>query len=190
MGQAAFTRFDVLTPDGTFTAHYSEKGLSRLDFPGSASIQSARAGGLEKETRRQDASAPGSTSRRVALARQATLNAWHRQTEAALKHVLAGRAPVELPPLDVSCGTEFQKRVWLAMKKIKPGNTRSYGEIARSIGKPKAVRAVGGACGANPIPVLIPCHRVLAANRKIGGFSGGLEWKKTLLSREGVNLAG
>lgn len=76
------------------------------------------------------------------------------------------------------------------MKKIKPGNTRSYGEIARSIGKPKAVRAVGGACGANPIPVLIPCHRVLAANRKIGGFSGVLEWKKTLLSREGVNLAG
>lgn len=76
------------------------------------------------------------------------------------------------------------------MKKIKPGNTRSYGEIARSIGKPKAVRAVGGACGANPIPVLIPCHRVLAANRKIGGFSGGLEWKEKLLTREGVNLAG
>ncbi len=76
------------------------------------------------------------------------------------------------------------------MKKIKPGNTRSYGEIARSIGKPKAVRAVGGACGANPIPVFIPCYRVLAANRKIGGFSGGLEWKKTLLTREGVTVAG
>ena len=75
------------------------------------------------------------------------------------------------------------------MKKIKPGNTLSYGEIARSIGKPKAVRAVGGACGANPIPVLIPCHRVLAANRKIGGFSGGLEWKKALLAREGVRVA-
>jgi O-6-methylguanine DNA methyltransferase len=52
------------------------------------------------------------------------------------------------------------------------------------IGKPKAVRAVGGACGANPIPVLVPCHRVLAANGKLGGFSGGLDWKRALLARE------
>ena len=76
------------------------------------------------------------------------------------------------------------------MQKIRVGQTQSYGEIARTIGKPKAVRAVGGACGANPIPVLIPCHRVLAANRKIGGFSSGLDWKRTLLKREGVRLAG
>ena len=58
------------------------------------------------------------------------------------------------------------------------------GEIARAIGKPKAVRADRGACGANPIPVLVPCHRVLAANEKIGGFSGGLEWKRELLARK------
>ena len=74
------------------------------------------------------------------------------------------------------------------MLKLGPGETRSYGEIAEAIGKPKAVRAVGGACGANPIPVLVPCHRILAANQKIGGFSGGLKWKMKLLAREGVGF--
>jgi len=74
------------------------------------------------------------------------------------------------------------------MCKIKFGRTQSYGELAAAIGNPKAVRAVGGACGANPIPVLVPCHRVLAANQKIGGFSSGLEWKRKLLGREGIIL--
>ena len=83
-------------------------------------------------------------------------------------------------------GTEFQKSVWNALRKISPGKTKSYGEIAKAIGKPKAVRAVGGACGANPVPVLVPCHRVLAANKKLGGFSGGLDWKRKLLAREDV----
>jgi len=72
------------------------------------------------------------------------------------------------------------------MRRIACGRTKSYGDIARAIGNPKAVRAVGGACGANLIPVLLPCHRVLAVNGKIGGFSGGLDWKRTLLRREGV----
>jgi len=74
------------------------------------------------------------------------------------------------------------------MLDIPPGQTRSYGEIARAIGNPKAVRAVGGACGANPIPVLVPCHRVLAAHRKIGGFSSGLDWKRQLLAIEGAKF--
>jgi O-6-methylguanine DNA methyltransferase len=74
------------------------------------------------------------------------------------------------------------------MRTIRVGQTLSYGEIARAIGKPKALRAVGGACGANPIPVLVPCHSVLAAKGKIGGFSGGLDWKRTLLEREGVKF--
>ena len=59
--------------------------------------------------------------------------------------------------------------------KISPGKTKSYGEVAQAIGNPKAVRAVGSACGANPLPVLVPCHRILAANHKLGGFGGGLE---------------
>lgn len=74
------------------------------------------------------------------------------------------------------------------MTRIPLGQTSSYGELASEIGKPKAVRAVGGACGANPIPVLVPCHRVLAANDKIGGFSSGLDRKFELLKREGVRL--
>ena len=104
-----------------------------------------------------------------------------------LKNILAGRKPKNLPPLDLA-GTEFQKRVWNALRKISAGKTKSYGEIAQAIGKPKAVRAVGGACGANPVPVLVPCHRVLAANKKLGGFSGGLDWKRNLLAREGIVL--
>lgn len=72
------------------------------------------------------------------------------------------------------------------MLRIPPGETRSYGEIAAALGQPLASRAVGGACGANPIPVLVPCHRVLAANGRLGGFSGGLDWKRRLLAIEGV----
>jgi O-6-methylguanine DNA methyltransferase len=113
---------------------------------------------------------------------------WHRATTTAIRLTLAGRTAKKLPPLDLSGGTEFQRAVWTAMRKIRAGQTRSYGEIAKQIGRPQAVRAVGGACGANPIPVLVPCHRVLAANRKLGGFSGGLEWKRRLLEREGVRV--
>ena len=71
------------------------------------------------------------------------------------------------------------------MLKLGPGKTKSYGEIAEAIGNPKAVRAVGGACGANPIPVLVPCHRVLAANKKIGGFSSGLDRKAEFAGKGG-----
>ena len=108
-------------------------------------------------------------------------------TETALKNILAGRKPKNLPPLDLA-GTEFQKSVWNALRKISFGKTKSYGEIARTIGRAKAVRAVGGACGANPVPVLVPCHRVLAANKKLGGFSGGLDWKRKLLALEGIKI--
>jgi O-6-methylguanine DNA methyltransferase len=113
---------------------------------------------------------------------------WHRLTAMAVKRALAGEEPDELPPLDLSGGTKFQQSVWKAMRRIRVGQTRSYGELAREIGKPNAVRAVGGACGANPIPVLVPCHRVVAAGRKLGGFSGGLNWKLCLLASEGVEL--
>ncbi len=156
------------TSEGEFLAGYSAKGLTRLHFPQSAE--------------RHDISSTGNIPAQV---RQ-----WHRLTERAVKAVLAGDTPDELPPLDLSSGTGFQQRVWAAMLEIKLGATRSYGEIAAAIGNPKAVRAVGGACGANPIPVLVPCHRVLAARRKIGGFSGGLEWKVKLLTREGVQFHG
>ncbi len=105
-----------------------------------------------------------------------------------MNEMLAGRAPKSLPPLDISAGTQFQRRVWQALREIGMGTTKSYAQVADAIGKPRATRAVGGACGANPIPVLIPCHRVLAANQRLGGFGGGLDWKRRLLACEGIEL--
>ncbi|MBO6806569.1 methylated-DNA--[protein]-cysteine S-methyltransferase [Thalassospira sp.] len=87
-------------------------------------------------------------------------------------------------------GTEFQKAVWDAMCKIPMGQTATYKELAAMAGSPKAFQSVGTACGLNPIPIMIPCHRVLAAGNKPGGYSGhgGLETKRALLKIEGVNL--
>jgi O-6-methylguanine DNA methyltransferase len=80
-------------------------------------------------------------------------------------------------------GTAFQKAVWGEMLKIPYGETRTYTEIAKGIGNPKAVRAVGTACGKNPFPIIVPCHRVVAQNG-LGGFSLGLTLKKQLLALE------
>ncbi len=119
---------------------------------------------------------------------RARISRWHAATTKALARCLAGQPPKHLPPLDLSAGTDFQQRVWQAMRRIALGQTWSYAQIAAAIGKPKAVRAVGGACGANPIPVFVPCHRVVAANQRLGGFSGGLNWKRKLLGKEGIRL--
>ena len=81
-------------------------------------------------------------------------------------------------------GTEFQRRVWDALTEIAYGETWSYGELARHIGKPKASRAVGAANGQNPIPVIIPCHRVIGSSGKLTGFGGGLQTKEYLLGLE------
>jgi methylated-DNA-[protein]-cysteine S-methyltransferase len=81
-------------------------------------------------------------------------------------------------------GTPFQKKVWAQLMKIPYGETRSYGEIARAVGRPKAFRAVGNANGANPIPIIAPCHRVIESNGGLGGFGHGLPMKKRLLALE------
>ena len=172
-----FVELPISTCDGQFIARYSGKGLAELNFP---SVGRVLVGSKSNEDRSPRAVKPTGIP--------APICRWQRATAAALKAVLAGRAAKTLPPLDWSGKTEFQKSVWRALRKIRHGQTKSYGEIARAIGRPKAVRAVGGACGANPIPVLVPCHRVLAANGKIGGFSGGLNRKRELLAREGVSL--
>lgn len=85
-------------------------------------------------------------------------------------------------------GTEFQKKVWAALEKIPLGSTLSYGQLAEQLGT--SPRALGGACGRNPIPVIIPCHRILATNGGLGGYSGidGIETKQFLLRHEGVSL--
>ena len=81
-------------------------------------------------------------------------------------------------------GTEFQKAVWEELKKIPYGKTVCYGEIASALGKPNAVRAVGGAIGKNPVLIAVPCHRVVGKNGTLTGFAGGLELKRALLELE------
>ena len=85
-------------------------------------------------------------------------------------------------------GTPFQRQVWQALIDIPRGETRSYAWVARRVGRPRSARAVGQAVGSNPLPVLIPCHRVLASDGSLGGYGGGLEMKEELLSLEGVSV--
>jgi len=87
-------------------------------------------------------------------------------------------------PLDMGSGTEFQQAVWRALCHIPFGHTRTYSDIAAAIGKPKASRAVGKACGRNPIAIIVPCHRVVGSGGSFGGYSGGLHIKRQLLEIE------
>ncbi len=91
-------------------------------------------------------------------------------------------------PLKVS-GTRFQEAIWSALQAIPHGETTSYGDLGRAVGKPGSARAVGGAVGANPLPIVIPCHRVLASTRAITGYSGGegIPTKQKLLALENIN---
>jgi AraC family transcriptional regulator of adaptative response/methylated-DNA-[protein]-cysteine methyltransferase len=90
-------------------------------------------------------------------------------------------------PID-ALGTPFQKKVWRALTRIPAGGTTTYEAIARRIGAPHAIRAVGTACGANPIAVFVPCHRVLRKDGGLGGYRWGLERKEALLARESANV--
>lgn len=109
------------------------------------------------------------------------------ETETQLCAYFAGRLQAFDLPLDFR-GTEFQKSVWQALLAIPFGQTRSYGAIARAIGRPSASRAVGAANGRNPISIVAPCHRVIGAGGALTGFAGGLEAKTRLLALEGHAL--
>jgi AraC family transcriptional regulator of adaptative response/methylated-DNA-[protein]-cysteine methyltransferase len=108
-------------------------------------------------------------------------------TRRAVERRIEGRDLSEKLPVDLH-GTPFQKEVWKEMLRIPAGSTRSYGEVARNIGRPKAFRAVAQACGANPVPVVVPCHRVIASGGKLGGYTGGIDRKIVLLANEGVRV--
>jgi len=159
-------RADIETAEGSFVVEFSEHGLKRLHFPGM------------KTAKELPAQRP--------MSFDSQLQHWLKLTESALTDILSGRQPKTLPPLDWSGHTEFQQKVWQALLRIQPGQTKTYSQFARDLGKPLAARATGGACGANPIPVLVPCHRVVAANGGLGGFSCGLDWKRRLLALEGI----
>lgn len=96
----------------------------------------------------------------------------------------AGAATAFTAPLDLRMGTDFQQAVWRALCAIGPGTTTSYGEIARRIDRPRAVRAVGAAVGANPLSIIVPCHRVIGASGALTGYSGGMHRKIALLDLE------
>ncbi len=160
----------IQTSWGVFTAEFSERGLVKLTFP----------------SHRNGCTIP----KPAATATDPRVRQWEKQTAAALKAALAGRAPQSLPPLDWSAATPFQQQVWSQLRQISPGQVRTYAEIAQALGNAKASRAVGGACGANPIPVLVPCHRVVATGGKLGGFSGGLDRKVRLLDLEETSPKG
>jgi methylated-DNA-[protein]-cysteine S-methyltransferase len=149
----------IPTIQGEFLAHFTTHGLARLQFPGT---RPAPPVGTKPPT-----------------------NPWLRQTHTAINNILIGETPTKLPPLDLSMSTRFQQQLWRAILRIPTGNTRTYGELARALHRPKAARAIGQACGANPIPLIVPCHRVLANGNKLGGFSAGLNWKRKLLKAEG-----
>ncbi|HJO08455.1 MAG TPA: methylated-DNA--[protein]-cysteine S-methyltransferase [Verrucomicrobiota bacterium] len=152
------------TQHGTFVAHFNDIGLKQLDFPGRGDTSKVK-------------------PKSVGLTKS-----WLTATATALESLLLGQAPRKLPPLDLSVGTDFQQSVWTELLNIPLGQVHSYSEIAARLAKPRAARAVGSACGANPIPVIIPCHRVMAAHRRIGGFSGGPGWKQRLLRIEGAEF--
>jgi O-6-methylguanine DNA methyltransferase len=158
--QTFIAALPIKTEEGNFLARYSSAGLARLDFP------------TAKEARDRKSEVSGEVTR------------WHKLTIRAVRRALQGRPMPARPPMDLSHGTAFQRKVWAALEAIPAGKTETYARVAASLKKPKAARAVGGACGANPVPLLIPCHRVVAAHGSLGGFSGGLHWKRRLLGRE------
>ena len=108
-----------------------------------------------------------------------------KDTATQLEEYFAGERTEFTVPMELD-GTAFQKDVWTELTRIPYGKTISYGELARRVGRPKGPRAVGQANGKNPIPIIVPCHRVLASTG-IGGYGGGLPMKRTLLAVEGVS---
>ena len=154
----------IPTRYGIFVAIFSETGLCRLEFPKNA-IKSKIINKLTCDKK-----------------------SWFNITTSALNKILLGKVPNPLPPLDLSKGTKFQRNVWQTLLKIPTGKTISYGNLAAQLNNPSASRAVGSACGANPIPIIIPCHRVLAAKYQIGGYSGESGWKQYLLKIEGAKF--
>ena len=148
----------IQTKLGAFQVQFSPRGLARLEF--------CKDGASLTASKRQRASSlPNNLERQ-------------------LRQYTAGKSVRWNVPLDLSSGTEFQRKVWRALMTIPYGETRSYGWVAKKIGRPRASRAVGAACGANPIPVIVSCHRVIAGDGSLGGFGGGLPMKRRLLALE------
>jgi methylated-DNA-[protein]-cysteine S-methyltransferase len=158
------------SPMGEILATKTEKGLSFISFPKNTWDKFLLA--LDKD-------------RSVDLIKN---QGKFSSLEKNLKAYFSGRKVNIREKLDLTGGTDFQRRVWKEMLKIPYGETRSYGWLAQKAGGKNKARAVGAACGANPIPIVIPCHRVIKSDKTIGGYSSGLGFKKKLLQIEGVKI--
>ncbi len=135
--------------------------------------------------RESDAGAEESLRARFPKAELKRDDATLEPTLDAVRNRIAGRQLDCEVPLDLQ-GTDFQREVWDQLLSIPPGKTRSYLDVAQAINRPKATRAVAQACGANPVAVVVPCHRVVMSDGSIGGYSGLPGVKKALLAAEGV----
>jgi len=111
-----------------------------------------------------------------------------QQTAQEIAGYLAGKRRSFTVPVAAD-GTAFQKAVWAELSKIPYGTKRTYGELAATLGRPRGARAIGAACGANPVPILVPCHRVVGRDGLLGGFGAGLTVKRKLLDLEGGSSA-
>ncbi len=147
------------TPIGTLLIAGDEVALHRITFPAHG-----RAAKPEPEWQESQRGPLGEAARQLRA------------------YFLGKRAGFDLPL--ALAGTAFQRAVWRQLQQIPYGETISYGELARRVGNPKASRAVGSANGANPLPIVIPCHRVIASDGTLGGFGGGLPTKQMLLALE------
>ena len=152
----------VSSPFGKLTLVASEKGLVAIDVRNNA---------------KQKATAKNQSAQAILI-----------ETKKQLGQYFAGKRTSFDVALDL-VGTEFQVKAWRALCRIPFGKTISYGQQAANIKKPKAFRAVGSANGKNPIPIIVPCHRVVASDGSLGGYSLGLKMKKQLLVLEGVSEA-
>ena len=152
----------VVSPVGKLRLVASEKGLVAIDVRNNA---------------KQEVTAKNPSAQAVLI-----------QTKKQLEQYFAGKRTTFDVALDL-VGTEFQVQAWRALCRIPFGKTISYGQQAANIKKPKAFRAVGSANGKNPIPIIVPCHRVVASDGSLGGYSLGLRMKKQLLALEGVSEA-
>ena len=161
-------RMDVFclaeTPLGPLWLYFTDRGLAALEFAGDGRCHWRR-------------------SRRAPAAPQAAYRS--RPNGSSSAYFTGSRTDFAALTLDPQ-GTPFQLRVWQELRRIPWGQTISYGELARRVGNPKASRAVGQANAVNPIPLIIPCHRVIAADGSLGGYSSGLDRKRWLLRHEGA----
>lgn len=163
--QPGWSRYEAPEPVGALFLSWGERGLRTLSFGAEPVVDPERFD-------------PANVPERDAPAELTRL----------LDRYFAGDPvdPVEFP-VELT-GTRFQKRAWEALRSVPRGQVRTYSGIARDAGSPRAMRAIGAAMGANPIAIVVPCHRIVAAGNQLGGYSGGLARKRFLLDLEGVPI--